>query len=68
MWRRSAGRKAFIYGRDDPEKAREAAATCTYFKEDDEFERVSDDPRSCYNCRYRRWTHEGFDCMKGDDA
>jgi hypothetical protein len=27
-----------------------------------EEELVADDPRSCYNCRHRRWTAASFAC------
>jgi hypothetical protein len=65
VWYLCEDRKSFLYGRDDPQKAREAAGSCPGFREDNDYERVSDDPVSCYNCRYRRWTRESFDCMKG---
>ena len=39
------------------------AVDCPWFQADDEDEWVSDDPVSCYNCRYRRWTAESFECV-----
>lgn len=56
----------FLYGKNETDKAREAAGGCPYFKEDSEDECVSDDLVSCYNCRYRRWTQKSFECMKGE--
>ena len=65
MWEiNAAGRKQFKYGQDDFELAAETAESCTFFVGDDEEEFVCDDERSCYNCRYRRWTAESFECMK----
>ena len=40
------------------------AEACTHFTLDDEDELVSDEERTCLNCRYRRWTQESFLCMK----
>lgn len=65
MWQNYQNRKRFLYGKDDHARAHEAASTCPDFKEDSEMECISDEPLSCYNCRYRRWTRESFDCMKG---
>jgi hypothetical protein len=48
--------------------AAECAAGCRGFMEDTEDECVGDEPVSCYNCRYRRWTligDKGYLCMKG---
>ena len=36
---------------------------CPMFLADDEDEWVSDDPVSCCNCRFRRWTAESFVCV-----
>ncbi len=55
----------FLYGKYDTERALAAAKKCDYFTEDCEEECVSDEPLSCFNCRYRRWTQESFTCMKG---
>ncbi len=63
--RTDAGRKRFLLGKNAPEKAAEAARSCGGFRPDDEEEWVSEEPVSCYNCRYRRWTENSFDCMKG---
>ena len=65
MWKiKSAGRKQFKYGQDSYEFAVKTALACTFFVIDDEEEVVCDDARSCYNCRYRRWTADSFECMK----
>jgi hypothetical protein len=32
------------------------------FHPDVEEEQVADEDRSCYNCRYRRWTAASFVC------
>jgi hypothetical protein len=45
-------------------RARQAALACAFFRLDDEDELVSDDERTCLNCRYRRWTVDGFVCLK----
>lgn len=58
------GKKVFSGGKEDWEKAREAAQDCDKFILDVEDEIIADDLRSCYNCRYRRWTAEGFTCQQ----
>lgn len=65
MWQAFDYQKRFLYGKNDGEKAHTVAGSCPDFREDNEDECVSDEPISCYNCRYRRWTQESFDCMKG---
>ena len=52
-------------GRDDWAGAARIAAACDTFRPDEEDEQVADDPLSCYNCRYRRWTVTSFSCRKG---
>ena len=66
MWVKKDGKTAFSGGKDAFEDAARAAAQCERFAEDCEEECVADEARSCYNCRYRRWTKESFVCMKGD--
>lgn len=56
------GAKEFRGGKDDWDGAAVAAEPCSMFKEDVEEELVADQPRSCYNCRYRRWTDTSFVC------
>lgn len=39
--------------------------TCKYFVEDNDIDEQYDDTsRACYNCLYRRWTANGFICIK----
>lgn len=64
MFNYSEGKKNFRFGLVNYEMARKAAAQCTYFKEDDEDEQVDSFLKSCYNCIYRRWSSESFQCMK----
>jgi len=41
------------------------ASVCLHFSPDEEEEQVADDPVSCFNCRYRRWTDKAsFTCLK----
>jgi hypothetical protein len=56
--------KVFAGGKDDRLGAVKAAGNCASFRSDVEEELVVDDPVSCYNCRYRRWTAESFACLK----
>lgn len=64
MWELDdAGRRTFTGGRDDWAGAAAAAGGCGRFTPDVEEEQVSDEPRSCYNCRYRRWTAAAFVCL-----
>ena len=65
MWYEEDGKKVFKGGKEAHEAAAQTAMACPLFKEDCEEECVTDDPRSCYNCRYRRWTKDSFVCMKG---
>ena len=58
------GGKRFKHGQDSYGLAAETAGQCGAFVNDDEDETVTDDKRSCYDCRYRRWTADSFECMK----
>jgi hypothetical protein len=52
MWQEmDDGKRRFLYGKDAPQKAVEAARECARFRPDDEEEQINDDPVSCYNCR-----------------
>lgn len=51
-------------GKEDWERVNEIAVKCSDFVLDDEDELVADKERSCYNCRYRRWTSGAFACLK----
>lgn len=57
-------KKNFKYGRKDYKASRECACKCYSFREDDEDEQVDSVLVSCYNCVYRRWKSETFECMK----
>ena len=39
------------------------AGDCATFVPDVEEEQVADEPRSCYNCRYRRWQADSVACL-----
>lgn len=55
----------FLGGKEDDERAIESARECEHFALDsDEEERVSSEERSCYNCLFRRWNKESFECLK----
>ncbi len=56
--------KVFVGGKNDWDGAAKAAGNCADFRADVEEELVIDEPLSCYNCRYRRWTAESFTCQK----
>lgn len=64
MFELTGGKAVFSFGRNDEEKACLAAEKCAFFRADCEDETESDE-RSCYNCAYRRWTAESFQCVKG---
>lgn len=49
----------------DDTNAGKFANDCPDFRLDCEDECVSEDAVNCLNCRYRRWTRENFDCLKG---
>jgi hypothetical protein len=58
------GEKQFTGGTGDWDLAAAAARQCAGFIPDDEDEQVADEPRSCYNCRYRRWQPYSIRCLK----
>jgi hypothetical protein len=65
MWfTNQRGEQEFIGGKNDWTGAASVAAACRDFHADVEEEIVADEPLSCYNCRYRRWSAESFTCMK----
>ena len=59
-----SGLLLFSGGREDWVGAVRVAAACPCFAEDTEDEQIADDPRSCYNCRFRRWTSASFICTR----
>ncbi|HEX3011701.1 MAG TPA: hypothetical protein VHQ70_06630 [Syntrophomonadaceae bacterium] len=56
--------REFSGGKEDWDVAAQLAENCSEFKADDEDEIVADEPVSCYNCRFRRWTRDSFVCCK----
>lgn len=58
------GEKEFTGGKNDWNQAAVAAKSCSNFVLDDEDELTAEEPRSCYNCRYRRWSALSFVCLK----
>jgi len=46
------------------ERGHTIALACPAFVQDVEEEWVAQEPVSCYNCRYRRFTAAGILCMK----
>jgi len=64
MWfRKDPGHKVFAGGQEAWEVAAAVAGVCASFKADDEDEQCAEEPLSCYNCRYRRWTADSFACL-----
>jgi hypothetical protein len=57
-----SGTKTFAGGQENWRDAALLADRCRQFHPDVEEELVADEPRSCYNCRLRRWTAESFAC------
>lgn len=58
------GQARFKGGCQDWPLAAAIAGSCPQFLLDDEDELVAEEERSCYNCRFRRWTEQSFICMK----
>lgn len=52
----------FPGGKEEWAGAAARASICRHFTPDVEEEWVADEERSCYNCRYRRWTAASFVC------
>ena len=64
MWRTDrSGAREFSAGKENWAAAAAAARDCPGFSPDVEEERVADEARSCYNCRYRRWSATSFTCQ-----
>jgi hypothetical protein len=64
MWAMSEnGWQEYPMGQSDWSGAADVALQCSSFREDVEEECVADEARSCYNCRYRRWTENSFLCL-----
>lgn len=65
MWRiTDKEQREFSGGKEDWAVVARIAENCREFKVDDEDEMVADEPISCYNCRFRRWTSDSFICCK----
>jgi len=50
-------------GLEDWAAAARLAGKCATFIPDVEEEQIADEPRSCYNCRYRRWQADSVACL-----
>ncbi len=61
------GAREFAGGHEDWAGAAALATDCSLFRPDVEEEWVADAARSCYNCRYRRWTALSFTCLVVDE-
>lgn len=57
-------KKIFKFGQSNYKMARVAAEDCSLFLADDEDEQVDSVLESCYNCKYRRWTADSFQCLR----
>jgi hypothetical protein len=64
MWKMLGnGYREYLGGQNDWSGAANEVLQCGSFREDVEEECVADEVRSCYNCRYRRWTEDTFVCV-----
>lgn len=64
MWRTlENGAREFIFGKESWAAAAVAALDCPGFLLDVDEEVIADEERSCYNCRYRRWSAASFTCQ-----
>ena len=66
MWETGKRGRRFLPGRDAPREAELAALECGRFSRDCEEECFAYEPVTCYNCRYRRWTSDSFECMRAE--
>ena len=64
VWEAGKRGKRFLPGPDAPLAAQQAALECGCFSRDYEEECFASEAVTCYNCRYRRWTSDSFECMK----
>ncbi|MGE5389475.1 MAG: hypothetical protein ACM3PE_00265 [Deltaproteobacteria bacterium] len=63
MWKTNQrNERDYTGGKNDYEVVAAIAKKCPAFKPDDEDEMVADEPVSCYNCLFRRWTASSFTC------
>jgi hypothetical protein len=63
IWNIVDGKKEFTMGQAAYEEVARIAGECPDFTTDVEEEWVTDEERSCYNCKLRRWTTTSFTCM-----
>lgn len=64
MWQTDRnGAREFALGKESWGAAARAALDCLRFVCDVEEELIAEDERSCYNCRYRRWSASSFTCL-----
>jgi len=54
----------YLLALDDWVLGHATASECLHFRQDVEEEWVAEELISCYNCRYRRWTQTGIQCLK----
>ena len=66
VWEAGKRGRRFLPGNDAPRAAERAAQECGLFSRDDEEECFASEDVSCYNCRYRRWTSDSFECMRAE--
>ena len=64
IWDTGKKGRLFLPGRAAPDLAAETAEQCGGFVRDYEEECFAEQEVTCYNCRYRRWTKDSFECMK----
>lgn len=66
-WEAGNRGRRFRFGEDAPAMAAAAAEECGQFVRDDDDECFFEESVTCYNCRYRRWTPNSFECLKRED-
>lgn len=54
----------FIENQEDYVAASEIAGKCAAYSIDEDDEDYCEGTRTCFNCRYRRWLADGFQCVK----
>jgi hypothetical protein len=65
MWQiGQGGAREFLPGKESWGAAARVALECPGFACDVDEELVADEARSCYNCRYRRWSAASFTCQR----
>jgi hypothetical protein len=64
IWDTGKKGRLFLPGRDAPDTAAMTAEQCGAFVRDCEEECFAEQEVTCYNCRYRRWTRDSFECMR----